>query len=166
MYISKYASPSIKTVNNNNNNSVVLVRTWIILTKRLPLVGKVSDNFCGQRVSHGQHGRSLQLYSIYISSKQLLSCTHEAEWTQFQTHYFSENLVVPGIEPRPWTVLFISDIQVFIHPRWPPLWSSGQSSWLQIQGSQVRFPGTTKKKSSGSGTGSTQPCEYNWGATW
>jgi hypothetical protein len=28
----------------------------------------------------------------------------------------------------------------------PPLWSSGQSSWLQTQGSRVRFPGTTKKK--------------------
>jgi hypothetical protein len=26
-----------------------------------------------------------------------------------------------------------------------PLWSSGQSSWLQMQGSRVRFPGTTKK---------------------
>jgi hypothetical protein len=24
---------------------------------------------------------------------------HEAEWTPFQTHYFSENLVAPGIEP-------------------------------------------------------------------
>jgi hypothetical protein len=28
------------------------------------------------------------------------------------------------------------------------------------------IPGTTRKKSSGSGTGSTQPSEYNWGATW
>jgi hypothetical protein len=28
------------------------------------------------------------------------------------------------------------------------------------------IPGTTKKKSSGSGTGSTQPREYNWVATW
>jgi hypothetical protein len=28
------------------------------------------------------------------------------------------------------------------------------------------IPGTTKKKSSGSGTRSTQPREYNWGATW
>jgi hypothetical protein len=26
------------------------------------------------------------------------------------------------------------------------LWSSGQSSWLQIQRSRVRFPGTTRKK--------------------
>jgi hypothetical protein len=48
---------------------------------------------------------------------------------------------------------------------WPPLRSSGQSSWLKMQGSRVRFPGTTKK-SSGSGTGCTQPREYNWGATW
>jgi hypothetical protein len=28
------------------------------------------------------------------------------------------------------------------------------------------IPDTTRKKSSGSGTGSTQPREYNWGATW
>jgi hypothetical protein len=46
----------------------------------------------------------------------------------------------------------------------PPLWSSGQSSWLQIRrsGFDSRH---YQKKSSGSGTGSTQPCEYNWGAT-
>jgi hypothetical protein len=47
----------------------------------------------------------------------------------------------------------------------PPLWSSGQSSWLQI-----RRPGFDsrhyQKKSNGSGRGSTQPREYNWGATW
>jgi hypothetical protein len=35
-----------------------------------------------------------------FSSKYLLSCTHEAEWTPFQTHYFPANLVAPGIEPR------------------------------------------------------------------
>jgi hypothetical protein len=26
--------------------------------------------------------------SRYFSTKQLLSCTHEAEWTLYQTHYF------------------------------------------------------------------------------
>jgi hypothetical protein len=31
--------------------------------------------------------------------KYLLNYPHEAEWAPFQTHYFSENLVVPGIEP-------------------------------------------------------------------
>jgi hypothetical protein len=42
----------------------------------------------------------------------------------------------------------------------PPLWSSDQSSWLQI-----RRPGFDsrhyQKKFCGSGTGSTQPLEYN-----
>jgi hypothetical protein len=38
--------------------------------------------------------------SRYFSIKQLLSCTHEAEWTPFQTHYVFF-LVVQGIEPRP-----------------------------------------------------------------
>jgi hypothetical protein len=38
--------------------------------------------------------------SRYFSIKYLLTCTHEAEWTPFQTHYFSF-LIVPGIEPGP-----------------------------------------------------------------
>ena len=49
----------------------------------------------------------------------------------------------------------------------PPLWSSGQSFWLQIQRSRVRFPALPDfLSSSGSGSGSTQPREVNWGATW
>jgi hypothetical protein len=36
-----------------------------------------------------------------LTFKQLLNCTHEAEWSPFQTHYFSENLVASGIEPGP-----------------------------------------------------------------
>jgi hypothetical protein len=39
--------------------------------------------------------------SRYFSIKQLLSCTHEAEWTPFQTHYFSENPIAPGIGDGP-----------------------------------------------------------------
>jgi hypothetical protein len=50
---------------------------------------------------------------------------------------------------------------------WQPLCSSGQSSWLQIQRPRVRFPGLPDfLRSSGSGTGSTQPREYNWRAAW
>jgi hypothetical protein len=51
-------------------------------------------------------------------------------------------------------------IYIYIYCLRPPLWSSGQSSWLQI-----RRPGfdsrNYQKKSSGSGTGPTQPREYN-----
>ena len=44
----------------------------------------------------------------------------------------------------------------------PPLWSSGQSCWLQIQRSRVRFPALPDfLSSSGSGTESTQPREVN-----
>jgi hypothetical protein len=35
----------------------------------------------------------------FLDPEPLLSYTHEAEWTPFQSHYFSENLVAPGIEP-------------------------------------------------------------------
>jgi hypothetical protein len=58
-------------------------------------------------MSYGHLDGSLEPYSrfsrpkpLLFLPKQLLNCTHEAEWTPFQTHYFSENLVVPGIEPR------------------------------------------------------------------
>jgi hypothetical protein len=42
-----------------------------------------------------------------------------------------------------------------------PLWSSGQSSWLQIRRPGFDSRQYQKKKSSGSGTGSTQPREHN-----
>jgi hypothetical protein len=49
----------------------------------------------------------------------------------------------------------------------PPLWSSGQSFWLQIQRSRVRFPVLPDfLRSRGSGMGSTQPREDNWRAIW
>ena len=52
----------------------------------------------------------------------------------------------------------------YYYHHWPPLWSSGQGFWLQIQRSRVWF-----LSGSGSGTGCTQPREpreVNWGATW
>jgi len=49
----------------------------------------------------------------------------------------------------------------------PPLWSSGQCFWLQIQRSRVRSPALPDfLSSSGSGTGFPLPREVNWGATW
>ena len=66
--------------------------------------------------------------------------------------------------------IYISILIVFIYTLWPPLWSSGQSFWLQIQWSRVRSPALPDfLSSSGSWTGSTQPREpreVNWGATW
>jgi hypothetical protein len=39
------------------------------------------------------------MFSATFSFKYFLNCPHEAEWTLFQTPYFSENLVRLGIEP-------------------------------------------------------------------
>jgi hypothetical protein len=44
---------------HNNNNSVALVRERTIPTKRPPLVGELSANFCGYRVKRGQRNGSL-----------------------------------------------------------------------------------------------------------
>jgi hypothetical protein len=49
---------------------------------------------------------------------------------------------------------------------WPPLWSSGQEFLATDLEARVRFPVLSEKEISGSGTGSTQPREYNWGDTW
>jgi hypothetical protein len=39
------------------------------------------------------------------------------------------------------TILYsVLSIYTFRQTSWPPLWSSGQSFWLQIQRSRVRFP--------------------------
>jgi hypothetical protein len=65
-------------------------------------------------------------------------------------------------------IIFFNNSKIIVrslHIFWPPLWSSGQSFWLQIQRSWVRCPALPDfLRSSGSGTGSTQPREDNWGA--
>ena len=59
-------------------------------------------------------------------------------------------------------LLSINDLPGSINNLSKPLWSSGQSFWLQIQRSRVRSPALPDfLSSSGSGTGSTQPREVN-----
>ena len=60
------------------------------------------------------------------------------------------------------TVCVYIYIYIYIYIYGLPLWSSGQSFWLQIQRSRVRSPALPDfLSSSGSGTGSTQPREVN-----
>jgi hypothetical protein len=67
------------------------------------LVPTFEDRGCHMVSATDPHGRILrpETRATITSSKQLLNCTHEAEWTPFQANYFSENLVAPGIEPGP-----------------------------------------------------------------
>jgi hypothetical protein len=77
-------------------------------------------------------------------------------------HTVDETKLVPNVIFRMKTmpkVKFTSGIHITARL---PLRSSGQSFWLQIQRSWVRFPALPDfLRSSGSGTGSTQPREDN-----
>jgi hypothetical protein len=84
-----------------------------ILTKHPSLVSDVSANFCGKRGCHvvrttDLHGRYFQFSRseppIFINL--LLSFLTRLSGPNFQSLYFLENLVVPGIEPG--TSLFVA----------------------------------------------------------
>jgi hypothetical protein len=89
------------------NNSIALVRSELYRVNYLRLSTKLVATFADRGC------RMVSLTDPYvcilasldrsptISSKKHLSCTYEAEWTPFQAHYFSENVVAPGIEPGP-----------------------------------------------------------------
>jgi hypothetical protein len=86
---------------------------------------------------------------------------------------FRIHLLTPGAEPFLKSRQFCSCLRTSQHSMEPEgsppclVWSSGQSSFLQIQRSRVRFsPLPDFLSSSGPGTGSIQPLKDNWGATW
>jgi hypothetical protein len=86
----------------NETSSVAWIRERTIPTERPPLVGEVSAKVLQIEVATLSAWRIPTAVFLVFRPESLLflpSCTHEAEWTPFQTHYFSENLVVPGIEP-------------------------------------------------------------------
>jgi hypothetical protein len=77
--------------------------------------------------------------------------------------HMTKNVRDSTYSPKPWR-RSVTDWHDTLHNRccrnayWPPLWSSGQSSWLQIQRFRVLFPELPDfLRSSGSWTGSTQP---------
>jgi hypothetical protein len=81
-----------------------------------------------------------------------------------RTRYMTEPVwtTCPFVNVDPITFLPSPQFQHRVCCRKPPLWSSGQSSWLQIQRSRIRFPATPDiLSSSGSGTGSAHPSEDN-----
>ena len=106
-----------------------------------------------------------KLYPQAISSSDQLSVLfyNEMEWilaVEGETFWPLFVLITQGLIKN-LTVLLLNFCAVICLLR-PPLWSSGQSFWLQIQRSRVRFPALPDFLSgSGSGTGYTQPREVN-----
>jgi hypothetical protein len=75
---------SVSEIKSEFRNSSIYRNTYTIPTERplRPLI-------------------SVFLTGAAISFKYLFNYPHEAEWTPFQTHYISENLVASRIEPGP-----------------------------------------------------------------
>jgi hypothetical protein len=120
-------------------------------------VNIISINFMLQR---------LALFSYYLWNYLLSIYLHIFIFPQSFTLYLCiQSKLNSVVLVRKWTIPTerpqpVGEVRL-------PLWSSGQSSWLQIQRSRVPFPALSDfLRSSGSGTGSTQPREDNWGATW
>jgi hypothetical protein len=54
-----------------------------------------------KRVHKWYNDETKTYLSLYLVVNLFPNCTHEAEWTPFQTHSFPDNLVAPEIEPGP-----------------------------------------------------------------
>jgi hypothetical protein len=81
-------------------NSVAIVRERTIPTERPSFIGEVTDKFA-DRECHvvsvtDPHSRILG----FLDRSRYFFLRIAPEWTPFQTHYLSENLVAPEIEPR------------------------------------------------------------------
>jgi hypothetical protein len=103
--VSKFFSPTHRP-DSKKINSVALVRDRNVPTKRPLFLAKLVPPFADRefRVVKATdplcYVLGFESGVAAISSKSLLSWTHEAEWTSFQTHYFSENLLLQGTKPE------------------------------------------------------------------
>jgi hypothetical protein len=150
------------TMNLNNDLSLHDAKFWFILimlywASRYTTVSTSSLRIC--------HHQMVTQIVISFSSHWILFYTHG--W--IQNHHTRELNEHEGYfcSPR-------LPIQVVFCPQKYFRWTAldihrlcGQSSWLQIQRSQAWFLAIPYfLRSSRSGMVSTQPREYNWGATW
>ena len=88
---------------------------------------------------------------LYLVTRQLYGKAYANKYSFFGNHEIPYNKNFCGTDDK---------FNIIVLLFRPPLWSSGQSFWLQIQRSRVRSPALPDfLSSSGSGTGSTQPRE-------
>jgi hypothetical protein len=153
---------SLSLMSNNNWTS------WLIFVS-LSLMSNNNWTYCLFFVSQSLMNNINWTRGLNFVSLSLMSNNNWTYWLIFVSlslmsaralaQCFSLYGSVSGEEKK----IFISRIR----KEGSPLWSSGQSSWLQIQ--RPRFDSAALShllRSSGSGTGSTQPREHNGGATW
>ena len=152
-----------------------------VLLKYCLRVSIISDRKKKQKRAHAMKGMQCRIWNYFPTHSFLILNRILFGWTKRRLgHMVFQIITVLLLYVCVHTghfyclIFVISEQQLYTHTHThfiyiyrPPLWSSGQSFWLQIQRSRVRFPALPDFLSgSGSGTGYTQPREFNWGATW
>jgi hypothetical protein len=118
-------------------NSLAWVRERNMPTSERHLSAKLTPTFA-DRDCHMVSVTVLDSFwtgAATFCSKKLLSCTHEAQRTPFQTHYFVDNLLTPGIEPGTKHCLdnrFTDDVKVVSLSHWPRFNPSNSYSLLVL----------------------------------
>jgi hypothetical protein len=82
-------------------NSMLTVRMRTIPTEGPSRLAKPVPTFSRLSVLRGQRNGYLRPLMSHRPEPLLFLqvAPHEADWTPFQTHFYSEHLVAPGIEP-------------------------------------------------------------------
>jgi hypothetical protein len=136
----------------------------ICFTQTVGLLGRVISPSQGLYLHTGQHKHRINAHTNIHASSRIRTYDPSVRASED-----SSCLRPLGYRGRHfffifYVILFFLTLCIL---KWPLLWSSGQSFWLQIQRSGVLFPALPDFLTSReSGTGSTQPRDYNWGATW
>ena len=122
-------------------------------------VSSAAASLSGGQCFTSQHRDRLPLYRFKRHFNQILE-ELGTRWCSWLRHCATTSRKVVGSIPD--GVIGTFHLYTCNSLEGPPLWSSGQSFWLKIQRSRVRFPALPDfLSSSGSGTGSTQPREVN-----
>jgi hypothetical protein len=156
---SRYTDYAILASTHNINNTIINNKTCGFITR-----DSVQRRFWDRRATTS-FSRTSSMNAIIIAASCII-CLARVTNTTLHAVCESKGETPASQKPDSCPSHFTLIFSVVLQFR-PPLWSSGQSSWLRIQRSPVRFTALQDfLRSSGSGTESTQPREGSWGATW
>jgi hypothetical protein len=119
-------------------------------------------------IKHGEYIRKIKCMQVFMIIFFLIFSWRSLDWIE-RTMKLVGELFIWMFKRNQARNFFFPPVTLFFahNVKRPPLWSSGQSSWLQIQRSWVWFPQLPDFLGSrGCGMESAQPREYNSGATW
>ena len=116
------------------------------LTQKIPIFPELTTMVTG-------HGNiKSYLYRLGLTDNRMCLCEEEEQTV--------DHLIFKCKKLRNQREEMIRQIKTLVAVGRPPVWSSGQSFWLQLERSRVRSPALPDfLSSSGSGTWSTQPRE-------